>query len=220
MVHIYKKVNLILQRWQESDKILQLVNEYPIFCERTEMIYLFFFFGFEEKQIDKSNAYSDNYNVDISDADRRKVILEKDNLGHTWEYKITSGAAGVILSFIMLAGFGYMVLWMYTNKNEAIAIILGKIVLLFAVLGFVLALYGFLFFKVYIGSSGFFCQSRPGNGRYYNYYEIQRAWISYGRSSNSNEMRYCHFETKEGKIVRFFYTEADEDAVLYFFEIC
>lgn len=173
-----------------------------------------FLFIIREKPIDKANTYSDNYNVDISDADRRKVILEKDNLGHTWEYKITGGAAGVILSFIMLAGFGYMVLWMYTNKSEVI--ILGKIVLLFAVIGFVLALYGFLFFRVYIGSSGFFYQSRPGNGRYYNYYEIQKAWISYGRNTNSNEMRYCHFETKEGKTVRFFYTEADEEAVLHF----
>ncbi|MBQ8559336.1 MAG: hypothetical protein IJ439_05060 [Tyzzerella sp.] len=131
-----------------------------------------------------------------------------------WKHKITSGITGVILSAIMLAGFGALALWMHKTQNGAIVI--GRIVVIFAALAFVLALYRALFFKVLIGKEGFFYQSNPANGKYYSYCEIKEAWISSGRETNTNEMNYCNFETNAGKVTRFFYTGADMDAVQYF----
>ena len=130
-----------------------------------------------------------------------------------WKYKITSGITGVILSAIMFAGFGALALWMHKTQNGAIVI--GRIVVIFAALAFVLALYRALFFKVLIGKDGFFYQSNPMNGRFFHYHEIKEAWVSSGRTSNANEMNYCNFETTSGKVTRFFYTGADLDAVEY-----
>lgn len=133
-----------------------------------------------------------------------------------WKYKITSGITGVILSAIMLAGFSALALWMHNTQNGAIVI--GRIVVIFAALAFVLALYRALFFKVLIGKDGFFYQSNPMNGKQYSFHEIKEAWISSGRETNANEMNYCNFETNSGKVIRFFYTGADLDTVEYFLE--
>ena len=121
-----------------------------------------------------------------------------------WKYKITSGITGVILSAIMLAGFGALAIWMHNTQNGAIVI--GRIVVIFAALAFVLALYRALFFKVLIGKDGFFYQSNPMNGKQYSFHEIKEAWISSGRETNANEMNYCNFETNSGKVIGFFYT--------------
>ena len=89
-----------------------------------------------------------------------------------WKYKIKSGITGVILSAIMFAGFGALALWMHKTQNGAIVI--GRIVVIFAALAFVLALYRALFFKVLIGKDGFFYQSNPMNGRFFHYHEIRK----------------------------------------------
>ena len=130
-----------------------------------------------------------------------------------WKYKITSGITGTVLSAIMLAGFSALALWMHNTQNGAIVI--GRIVVIFAALAFVLALYRALFFKVLIGKDGFYYQSNPMNGRFLHYHEIKETWLSTGRTSNANEMNYCNFETTSGKVTRFFYTGADLDAVEY-----
>ena len=133
-----------------------------------------------------------------------------------WKYKITSGITGTVLSAIMLAGFGALAIWMHNTQNGAIVI--GRIVVIFAALAFVLALYRVLFFKVLIGIDGFFYQSNPMNGKQYSFHEIKEAWISSGRETNANEMNYCNFETNSGKVIRIFNTCADLDAVEHFLE--
>ena len=89
-----------------------------------------------------------------------------------WKYKITSGLTGVILSFIMLAIFGGLAIWFHISQNDAI--IISRILVIFAALAFALALYRAVFFKVLIDKEGFYYQTAPGNGRYYHYYEIRR----------------------------------------------
>lgn len=130
-----------------------------------------------------------------------------------WKHKITSGLTGVILSFIMLAIFGGLAIWFHVSQNDAI--IIGRILVIFAAVAFVLALYRAVFFKVLIGKDGFFYQTAPGNGRYYHYYEIRKMWISSGNETNSQQMTYCNFETNEGKISRFFFMGVNLDAVDY-----
>lgn len=130
-----------------------------------------------------------------------------------WKHKITSGLTGVILSFIMLAIFGGLAIWFHVSQNDAI--IIGRILVIFAAVAFVLALYRAVFFKVLIDKEGFFYQTAPGNGRYYHYYEIRKMWISSGNETNSQQMTYCNFETNEGKILRFFFMGVNLDAVEY-----
>ncbi len=130
-----------------------------------------------------------------------------------WKHKITGGITGVILSFIMLAGFSYLTYWFSVTQSGAILI--GRIVVLFAALAFALALYRAVFFKVLIHRDGFFFQTAPGNGRYFRHYEIRRIWVSSGRESTASQAAYCHFETAGGEILRFSYTGADTDAVQY-----
>lgn len=130
-----------------------------------------------------------------------------------WKYKITSGLTGVVLSLVLLIVFGGLTIWFHISQNDAI--IIGRILVIFAALAFTLALYRAMFFRVLIDKDGFFYQTAPGNGRYYNYYEIRKMWISTGKESNAQEMTYCNFETKEGKISRFFFMGINIDAVEY-----
>lgn len=130
-----------------------------------------------------------------------------------WEYKITNGITGVIISFIMLAIFGSLALWFHISWNGAI--IIGIILVIFASLAFSLALYRTLFFRVLIDKDGFFYQTAPGNGRYYSYYDLRRAWVSSGKGADAQQIQYCCFETRDGTVVRFFFRNPDWDAVDY-----
>ena len=132
------------------------------------------------------------------------------------EYKITNGLTGLILSLVMLLAFGGLTYWFYITHNGAI--IIGKIIVIFAALAFVLALYRALFFKVLIYKDGFYYQTAPCNGRYYNYSEIRRIWVSSGRETNGIETNYCNFERNDGKIFRFNFIGVSIDAVDYLIE--
>lgn len=129
------------------------------------------------------------------------------------KYKITSGLTSVILSFVLLAVFVGLAVWFHVSGNDAI--IIGRILVIFGLLAFFLALYRALFFRVLMDKDGFFFQTAPGNGRYYSYQEIRRMWISSGKETNAQQMVYCNFETTEGRVMRFFFTGADQDAVDY-----
>ena len=133
-----------------------------------------------------------------------------------WEHRITSGLTGVILSFILLAAFGSLAIWLRVSQNDAI--IISRILVIFAALAFSLALHRAIFFKVLIDKNGFFYQTAPGNGRYYNYREIRRMWISSGKEATAQQTTYCNFETSDGKTSRFFFMGINSDAVDYLME--
>lgn len=130
-----------------------------------------------------------------------------------WKYKITGNVIGTILVFIMLVGMVALCLWFHKTDNGAI--VFGRIILIIFAVAFILSLYRVLFFKVLIGKDGFFYQSAPGNGRYYRYNEIRKAWLSSGRETNANTAIYCNYETQDGKTVRIAITGADTDAANY-----
>ena len=56
-----------------------------------------------------------------------------------WKYKISGSILSVILSFIMLVGFVSLAIWFHLNGNGAI--IIGRIMVIFAAVAFILALY-------------------------------------------------------------------------------
>ena len=130
-----------------------------------------------------------------------------------WKYKITGNVIGTILVFIMLVGMVALCSWFHKTGNGAI--VFGRIILFIFTVASVLRLYRVIFFKVLIGKDGFFYQSAPGNGRYYSYNEIRKAWLSSGRETNANTAIYCNYETWDGKTVRIAITGADTDAANY-----
>ena len=134
-----------------------------------------------------------------------------------WKYKIGGGVGcGTVLVFLMTVGMAALCLWFYKTGNGAI--LLGRIILTMFALAFVLSLYRTIFFKVLIGDDGFYYQTAPGNGRYYRYSEIRRAWLSSGRETNAHEAIYCNYETRDGTTVRIAITGADTDAAEYLIE--
>lgn len=132
---------------------------------------------------------------------------------HQWKYRIGSGKTPVILSLGMLALFGGMSVWLHRSNNGAY--LFGD--LLTIIMGVILVLtgYRFLFFKVLIGQDGFFYQTHVHNGRYFGYQELGKAWISTGKDTGGHEASYCHFETPEGRTIRFRFFDEDEKGVQY-----
>lgn len=133
-----------------------------------------------------------------------------------WKYKINGGWPTLIMASVMLAIFGGITVWLYTTRNGAF--IGGLIVTACMAIGFILCVCSVLFFKVFVDKDGFFCQTAPGNGRYYRYSEIRNMWLSSGRETNARQSTYCNFETVEGKRLRFLVTGQYDDAVDYMIE--
>ena len=130
-----------------------------------------------------------------------------------WKYKINGGWPTLIMASVMLAIFGGITVWLYTTRNGAF--IGGLIVTACMAIGFILSVCSVLFFKVFVDKDGFFCQTAPGNGRYYRYSEIRNMWLSSGRETNARQPTYCNFETVEGKRLSFLVTGQSDDAVDY-----
>ena len=133
-----------------------------------------------------------------------------------WKYKINGGWPTLIMASVMLAIFGGITVWLYTTRNGAF--IGGLIVTACMAIGFILSVCSVLFFKVFVDKDGFFCQTAPGNGRYYRYSEIRNMWLSSGRETNARQPTYCNFETVEGKRMRFLVLGSQLDAVDYMIE--
>ena len=143
-------------------------------------------------------------------------MMEKKMEERNWKYKINGGWPTLIMASVMLAIFGGITVWLYTTRNGAF--IGGLIVTACMAIGFILSVCSVLFFKVFVDKDGFFCQTAPGNGRYYRYSEIRNMWLSSGRETNARQPTYCNFETVEGKRMRFLVLGSQIDAVGYMIE--
>lgn len=143
-------------------------------------------------------------------------MMENKMEERNWKYKINGGWPTLIMASVMLAIFGGITVWLYTTRNGAF--IGGLIVTACMAIGFILSVCSVLFFKVFVDKDGFFCQTAPGNGRYYRYSEIRNMWLSSGRETNARQPTYCNFETVEGKRLRFLVTGQYDDAVDYMIE--
>lgn len=130
-----------------------------------------------------------------------------------WKYEIGTGKMPVILSFIMLALFGGLAIWMYSNRNGAF--VFGLLLAILMLLVFLVAVFRYLYYRVWIGKDGFFYQTSPVNGRYYEYGEVEKAWISSGREMNGSQSEYCNIAMRNGSTIRFVFYRVDAKAVKY-----
>lgn len=139
--------------------------------------------------------------------------LEEMHLDHAWKYKIGSGKTPVILMLVMFVLFGGLTLWLHRANNRAV-IFLGMLTAVMALV-FILTIYRFLFYKVLIGANGFYYQTGVGNGKYYAYTEVEKAWISSGISQHGRQEDYCNISFYNKKVIRFPFFYNDEKGVKY-----
>lgn len=130
-----------------------------------------------------------------------------------WKYKLSSNLAGLVLSLLMGAVFGGITLYLYRTENGAFYFGALLSVLMLAVI--LLAGYRVLFIKLLAGETGFYHQTNPWNGRFYQYHEIKNAWISSGRNVNGVTNSYFNYETLEGRTVRVPLLPSDDDAAAF-----
>lgn len=130
-----------------------------------------------------------------------------------WKYKIGSGKTPVILSLVMLAIFGGVTGWLYSENNGAFLFTgLFSAILLALVTA---TAYRLAFFKVLIGKDGFYYQTGPGNGKFYGYTQVEKAWLHSGEAQNRAQEDYCNIEIPGIPVIRFQFFYADEKAVNY-----
>lgn len=130
-----------------------------------------------------------------------------------WKYKVGSGKTPVVLTLIMFAIFGGLTGWLYSENNGAFLFTgLFSAILLALVIATV---YRLAFLKVLIGKDGFYYQTGPGNGRYYAYTQVEKAWIHSGEAQNRAQEDYCNIEIPGMPVIRFQFFYADEKAVNY-----
>lgn len=130
-----------------------------------------------------------------------------------WKYQIRSGKMPVVLMLIMLAAFGGLTAWLYSTDNGAFIFTgLFSAILLALVIA---TIYRLAFFKVLIGKDGFYYQTGPNNGKFYNYTDVEKAWINSGEAQNRAQEDYCNIEIPGIPVIRFQFFYADEKGVNY-----
>lgn len=97
-----------------------------------------------------------------------------------WDYKIDGKTHGLALMIITaVVGILFLVLTVdqlqpAPNKYPQVAIFFASIAAVFLFLTASLSLRYFCF-RIYIGKSGFYFQTKPSNGQYYTYNEVENA---------------------------------------------
>ena len=130
-----------------------------------------------------------------------------------WKYKIRSGKMPVILTVIMFAVFGGLTAWLYSTNNGAFIFTgLFSAILLALVIA---TSYRLAFFKVLVGKDGFYYQTGLSNGKFYNYAEVEKAWVNSGEAQNRAQRDFCNVEIPGIPVIRFQFFYADEKAVNY-----
>ena len=130
-----------------------------------------------------------------------------------WKYKIRSGKLPVILTVLMFAVFGGLTAWLYNTNNGAFIFTgLFSAILLALVIATV---YRLAFFKVLIGKDGFYYQTGPSNGKFYDYADVEKAWVNSGEAQNRAQEDYCNIEIPGVPVIRFQFFYADEKGVNY-----
>ena len=125
-------------------------------------------------------------------------------------YQIGEDEAGVVVTLICLVVFGILAIWLAYVEHPA-ALFVGPLALMILVMASAI-IYRHFIMKFLVGENGFYHRSRPGNGRYHRYSELEKAWTSYGDGNNA---LYFYYQLPGEPPVRFFYNLIDDEAVEY-----
>lgn len=125
-------------------------------------------------------------------------------------YQIGKDEAGVVVTLICLVVFGILAIWLAYVEHPA-ALFVGPLALMILVMASAI-IYRHFIMKFLVGENGFYHRSRPGNGRYYRYSELEKAWTAFDGGTKS---LYFYYQLPGQSPVRFFYNLIDDEAVEY-----
>ena len=127
------------------------------------------------------------------------------------QYRIDGKAGGIVGVIGVFVTAGMVCIFEFPLfQIGGVALITGLIGML--VVGFLLvnALFFYFCFQVKIENDGFYYQTNPFNGTYFNYQDIIRCWevkriYRYRRNATRNHYFYLYFTDRQGKTRRFQY---------------
>lgn len=127
-----------------------------------------------------------------------------------WVYQIGKDGFAVVFPLIGLAISGSVAIALALANNPAVFFI--GLFALFMLVMTLMGLYRRFIVKFLVGENGFYHQTKPGNGRYHRYSELEKAWTAYGDGNNA---LYFYYQMPGQSPVRFFYNLMDDEAVEY-----
>lgn len=129
------------------------------------------------------------------------------------QYRIDGRASGVVGIIGAFAAAGMICIFEFPLfQLGGVALIMGIIGLAIAAFVLVNALFTFFCFQIKIEENGFYYQTNPFNGTYFNYQDITRCRevkrvYRYRRSATRNHYFYLYFTDRYGKTRRFQYED-------------
>lgn len=132
--------------------------------------------------------------------------MQEDN----WVYQIRKDSLAVVFPLIGLAISGGVAIALALANNPAVFFI--GLFALFMLVMTLMGLYRRFIVKFLVGENGFYHQTKPGNGRYYRYSELEKTWTAYGDGTNA---LYFYYQLPGKSPVRFYYNPMDDEAVEY-----
>lgn len=127
-----------------------------------------------------------------------------------WVYQIGKDGFAVVFPLIGLVISGGIAIALALANNPAVFFM--SLFALFMLVMTLMVLYRQFIMKFLVGENGFYHQTKPGNGRYHRYSELEKAWTSYGDGNNA---LYFYYQLPGESPVRFFYNPMDDEAVEY-----
>lgn len=127
------------------------------------------------------------------------------------QYRIDGRAGGVVGIIAAFVAAGMVCIFEFPLfQLGGVALIMGIIGLVIAAFVLINALFTFFCFQIKIEQTGFYYQTNPFNGTYFDYQDITRSWevervYRYRRSANRNHYFYLYFTDRYGKTRRFQY---------------
>ena len=127
-----------------------------------------------------------------------------------WVYQIGKDGFAVVFPLIGRVISGGIAIALALASNPAVFFM--SLFALFMLVMTLMVLYRQFIMKFLVGENGFYHKTKPGNGRYHRYSELEKAWTSYGDGNNA---LYFYYQLPGEPPVRFFYNLMDDEAVEY-----
>ena len=127
-----------------------------------------------------------------------------------WVYQIGKDSLAVVFPLIGLVISGGIAIALALANNPAVFFM--SLFALFMLVMTLMGLYRRFIVKFLVGENGFYHQTKPGNGRYHRYSELEKAWTAFGGGTNA---LYFYYQLPGKSPVRFYYNPMDDEAVEY-----
>lgn len=127
-----------------------------------------------------------------------------------WVYEIGKDGFAVVFPLIGLVISGGIAIALALANNPAVFFM--SLFALFMLVMTLMGLYRRFIVKFLVGENGFYHQTKPGNGRYHRYSELDKAWTAFGGGTNA---LYFYYQLPGKSPVRIFYNPIEDEAVEY-----